>query len=176
VAPNGPIGIGHVVLNTRDFEGAYAFFTETLGFRVSDWSETQMVFLRCNTAHHSIALNRAPHPSLNHVAFDTAGIDNVMRTIGRLRKANVGTVWGPGRHGPGNYVFCYTEDPAGFVIEVEAEGQKIDDEAAHEPKVWKRSPELLDLWGTSGLASPEARAAMLGVPDPGLLATTLAPR
>lgn len=131
-----------------------------------------MVFLRCNTAHHSIALNRAPHASLNHVAFDMPTIDDVMRTIGRLRKAQAGPIWGPGRHAPGSYVFCYTQEPSGFVVEVETEGQKIEDEASHEVRVFARKPELMDLWGTSGFTSPEARAATLGEPDPGLLPIT----
>jgi hypothetical protein len=147
------------------------FFNDRLGFRVSDRSETFMVFLRCNPAHHSIALNQAPHASLNHVAFDVEGIDEVMRTIARLRQADHGPCWGPGRHGPGNYVFCYTPEPSGFVVEVESEGQRVD-EATHQPKVWARRPELMDLWGTSGFPSPEARAATLGEPDPDLIAAT----
>ncbi|HEX2915635.1 MAG TPA: VOC family protein [Chloroflexia bacterium] len=167
-APVRPNKISHTVLNTADFEGITAFYTDILGLRISDWSERQMVFLRCNTDHHSIAFNRAPHASLNHVAYELPDTDAVMRGIGTLKRAGVPAMWGPGRHGPGNNVFCYFQDAAGYVCEYTAEVQKID-EASHEPQVWERVPEKMDRWGISGPPSPEARAAMAGEPDPGLL-------
>ena len=166
-APVRPNKITHVVLNTADFEGIIPFFTDTLGFRVSDWSEKQMVFLRVNTDHHSISFNRAAHASLNHVAYELPDMNEVMRGIGTLKRYGVNPMWGPGRHGPGNNVFCYFQDAAGYVCEYTAEVQKID-EATHQPEVWERVPEKMDRWGISGPPSPEARAAMAGEPDPGL--------
>jgi catechol 2,3-dioxygenase-like lactoylglutathione lyase family enzyme len=166
-APVRPNKISHVVLNTPDFEGITEFYTNTLGFRISDWSEKQMVFLRCSTDHHSIAFNRAPHASLNHVAYELPEIDTVMRGIGNLKRRGINPLWGPGRHGPGNNVFCYFQDVAGYVCEYTAEVMKID-EASHQPEVWPRNiPEKMDRWGISGPPSPEARAAMAGEPDPG---------
>jgi catechol 2,3-dioxygenase-like lactoylglutathione lyase family enzyme len=172
-APVIPNKISHVVLNSSDLERATEFYTNILGFRVSDWSENQMVFLRCNTDHHSISFNRAPHNSLNHIAYELPSIDAVMRGIGNLKRNGTPVMWGPGRHGPGNNVFCYFQDAAGFVVEYTAEVQKIEDETAHEVKVWQRIPEQMDRWGTSGPPSPEARAAMAGIPDPGLLTNSL---
>lgn len=169
-----PNKISHVVLNSSNLERATQFFTETLGFRISDWSEDQMVFLRCNTDHHSISFNRAPHNSLNHIAYEVPSIDDLMRGIGHLKKQGTPVMWGPGRHGPGNNVFCYFQDAAGFVVEYTTDIQKIEDEEAHQPQVWKRVPELMDRWGTSGPPSPEARAAMAGESDPGVLATASA--
>ncbi len=171
-APVIPNKISHVVLNTSDIERATEFYTKMLDFRISDWSEDQMVFLRCNTDHHSISFNRAPHNSLNHIAYELPDIDAVMRGIGNLKKHGTSVMWGPGRHGPGNNVFCYFQDAAGFVVEYTSEVQKIEDETAHQMQVWQRIPELMDRWGTSGPPSPEARAAMAGIPDPGLLANT----
>ena len=49
-----PVGLTHVVLNTTDIDDESLFYTDVLGFRVSDWSEHQMVFLRCNVYHHTI--------------------------------------------------------------------------------------------------------------------------
>ena len=165
-APVRPNKISHCVLNTADFEGITEFYTGVLGFRISDWSEKQMVFLRCNTDHHSIAFNRAPHASLNHVAYDLPGMDYVMRGIGNLKRRGVEPLWGPGRHGPGANVFCYFQDPAGYVCEYTAEVMTID-EATHQPQVWERVPEKMDRWGISGPPTPAARAAMAGEPDPG---------
>lgn len=163
-----PNKISHVVLNTSDMRAATRFYTETLGFRISDWSEDMMTFLRCNTDHHSIAFNRAPHNSLNHVAYEVAAVDDVMRGMANLGKSGNKPIWGPGRHGPGNNVFCYFQDSAGYVAEYTCYLDQINDEISHQPQIWKRVPELIDRWGTSGPPSLEARTAMAGVPDPGI--------
>lgn len=165
--PIGPQKISHVVLNTPDIDRASAFYVETLGFRVSDWSEHQMVFLRCNTDHHSVAFNQADWAALNHVAYEMPSIDDVMRGIGRMKSVGHELLWGPGRHGPGNNVFAYFRDPGGFVCEYTAEVMQVDEET-WEPQVWERRPDLMDRWGTSGPPRPEARAAMAGTPDPGV--------
>ncbi len=167
-APVRPNKISHCVLNTADFEGITDFYTQVLGFRISDWSEQQMVFLRCNTDHHSIAFNRASYAALNHVAYELPAIDDVMRGIGNLKRQGVDPLWGPGRHGPGANVFCYFQDSAGYVCEYTAEIMTID-EPTHQPQVWERVPEKMDRWGISGPPTPQARTAMAGEPDPGLL-------
>jgi catechol 2,3-dioxygenase-like lactoylglutathione lyase family enzyme len=164
-----PLKISHVVLNTPDFENITHFYTDVLGFRISDWSEQQMVFLRCNSDHHSIAFNRAQHAALNHVAYELPDIDQVMRGIGNLTRNGTRPLWGPGRHGPGNNVFCYFQDAAGYVCEYTSEVMSIDEES-HAAQVWPRNiPEKMDQWGLSGPPTPEARAAMAGEPDAGYL-------
>ena len=63
LAPNAaPAKLAHAVLNTADIETLSRWWCEVLGFRVSDWSERQMAFLRCNPDHHSIAFNEAGPP------------------------------------------------------------------------------------------------------------------
>jgi catechol 2,3-dioxygenase-like lactoylglutathione lyase family enzyme len=165
-----PQKVTHVVLNTPNIDGLCDFYTRVLGFRVSDWSEHQMVFLRCNPDHHSIAFNRESHASLNHVAYELGSMDEVMRGIGNVRKQGPRQMWGPGRHGPGNNVFAYFQDADGFVCEYTSDVQQIVDEASWKPQVWQRTPELMDRWGTAGFPPPEMRAAMAGEPDPGVVA------
>ena len=53
--------IGHAVVNVADLEKSMHFYTEVLGFRVSDiypdgMMPGGMVFLRCNGDHHCLAL------------------------------------------------------------------------------------------------------------------------
>ena len=159
-----PTKIAHVVLNTADIEALCDWWCEMLGFRVSDWSERQMVFLRCNSDHHSIAFNRAEWASLNHVAYEVPSLDAYMSSLGRLARAGHTVGWGPGRHGPGNNAFGYFVDPAGTVPEVTAEVQQVD-EATWVPRAWPRTPELSDRWGTAGPPSAEIREHMAGTPD-----------
>ncbi len=162
-----PRKASHVVLNTPDMERAQAFYEQHLGFRASDYSANQMVFLRCSTDHHAIALNRSPYASVNHVAFEMPSIDSFMRGIGRMRVKGQSAAWGPGRHGPGNNPFAYFVSPSGFVIEFTSEVQQID-EATHKAQVWPRDkPEAMDQWMTAGPPTPAMRAVMQGRPDPG---------
>ena len=162
-----PRKITHVVLNTPRADDFVAYYTDLLGFRVSDFSADQMVFLRCTSDHHAIALNKSPYASANHVAFEMASIDSFMRGIGRMRTLGQSAAWGPGRHGPGNNPFAYFVSPSGFVIEFTSEVQQID-EATHQPQVWPRDvPEKMDVWMTAGPPTPAMRTVMQGRPDPG---------
>ena len=157
-----PEKLAHIVLNTADVDRATAFYTNVLGFRVSDWSEHVMAFLRCNAEHHSIAFNVSDHASYNHTSWTMGSIDALFRAQGRVRAWGSPLMWGTGRHGPGNQVFNYYIEPSGYVVELIADGATIDDEATWTPQVWVRSPEFMDLWGTSGPPGPEIRAAMHG--------------
>lgn len=162
-----PRKVSHVVLNTPDMDGVEAWYQDVLGFRTSDYSADQMVFLRCGSDHHAIALVRAKYASVNHVAFEMPGIDSFMRGIGRMKQKGQVPSWGPGRHGPGNNPFAYFVSPSGFVIEFTADVLQIDEDT-HEAKVWSRSdPESMDQWMTAGPPTPAMRAVMAGRPDPG---------
>ncbi|MGH7347045.1 MAG: VOC family protein, partial [Candidatus Rokuibacteriota bacterium] len=48
--------LGHVVLTVSDVERSTRFWTEIMGFQVSDRNEIGMVFLRNASDHHTIAL------------------------------------------------------------------------------------------------------------------------
>ncbi|MCB1390615.1 MAG: VOC family protein [Rhodobacteraceae bacterium] len=162
-----PRKVSHVVLNSGDMEGVADWYCRTLGFRVSDYSADQMIFLRCASDHHSIALVRGHYPSVNHVAFELPSINEYMRSIGRMREKGIVPTWGPGRHGPGDNPFAYFVSPSGYVIEFTSEIQQID-EATHEAKVWPRDvPEAMDQWMTAGPPTAAQRAVMQGRPDPG---------
>ncbi|PRY41686.1 VOC family protein [Umezawaea tangerina] len=164
-SPNayGPDRLSHIVLNSVDLAASKDFYTRVLGFKISDTYENdQMVFLRCNALHHCIVLAPGEWTSLNHVAFEVRDTDEVMKALGRMRKAGYDTVWGPGRHGPGGNVFCYFVDPVGNVIEYTAELLEVDDDWV--PSEWPRTQENADVWGTSGGITPEVVRAMSNPP------------
>ncbi len=162
-----PVKVSHVVINTPDIKTTEKFYSDVLGFRLSDYYVDRMSFLRCSSDHHSIGLFQNDHASANHVAFEMPDMDSFMRGIGRMKQMGHVPSWGPGRHGPGNNPFAYFVSPSGFVIEFTTELQQID-EATHVAKEWPwGDPELSDRWMTAGPPTPAMRAVMLGRPDRG---------
>jgi catechol 2,3-dioxygenase-like lactoylglutathione lyase family enzyme len=158
-----PVRISHIVLHSPDHQALVRFFTDVLGFRVSDWLGDFMCFLRCNEWHHRIALLPGP-PCLNHVAYDMASLDAMMRGVSRLRTESVEVQWGPGRHKAGNNTFSSFVTPNGFAVEYTAELDRVDD-ATWQPTVYEPKPELMDLWGT-GVGGPQSMPRP--APDAGL--------
>ena len=147
-----PQKISHIVLHSPDHQAMVRFLTDVLGFRVSDWLGDFMCFLRCNEWHHRLAVLPGP-PCLNHVAYDMLTLDDMMRGIGRLKKADIDIRWGPGRHTAGNNTFSYFVTPNGFVVEYTSELEAVDFET-HEAKVHVPAPQVMDQWGV-GVGGPQ---------------------
>ncbi len=88
--------LGHIVLQVPDLERSTAFYTNVLGFKVSDVYPDEMmpggrVFLRCHTDHHCLALvgagdGKNSHRELHHVAFEVSTLGEVLRARDRLRE------------------------------------------------------------------------------------------
>jgi catechol 2,3-dioxygenase-like lactoylglutathione lyase family enzyme len=147
-----PVHISHIVLHSPNHAQMVKFFTDVLGFRVSDWLGDFMCFLRCNNAHHRVAILPGP-PCLNHVAYDMGGVDGMMRGIGRLKQAEVDIRWGPGRHTAGDNAFSYFVTPGGFAVEYTAELEDVDF-MLHEARVYAPAPRVMDQWGI-GVGGPQ---------------------
>ncbi|HWL63037.1 MAG TPA: VOC family protein [Steroidobacteraceae bacterium] len=147
-----PVRISHIVLHSPKQAQAVEFFTSVLGFRVSDWLGEFMCFLRCNSAHHRVAILPGP-ACLNHVAYDMHGVDGMMCGVGRLKKVGVDLRWGPGRHLAGDNTFSYFVTPGGFAVEYTAELEEVDFEN-HKDRVYQPGPGVMDQWG-SGVGGPQ---------------------
>jgi catechol 2,3-dioxygenase-like lactoylglutathione lyase family enzyme len=149
-----PVRLSHVVINSADPEGTRAFYEKHLAFALSDTlmhprMGEMMWFMRINAWHHSLAIARGPHPSLHHASFELRGIDEYMRGTGRLLRAGVEKIWGPGRHLAGNNTFSYFLDPHGNTIEYTTELEHLDEDTWH-PQVHDFSdPGVADQWGTA---------------------------
>lgn len=119
--------IGHVVLNVTDLERSAKFYTEVLGFQVSDvypdaMMPGGMVFMRCNTDHHGIALvGGLPQPShsteLHHLAFEVGTLDEVILARDRLR-AYGSQIDFEGRRRAGVQIAVEFRDPDGHRLEI----------------------------------------------------------
>lgn len=164
--PIRPTKVSHVVLNSPNAEVYLRLLIEALGFRVADETE-HMVFCKCNLDHHSVAIARAPHASLNHVAFEVPTVEDVLAGIEHMAAHGFDTVWGPGRHPQGMNAFGYFLAPNGQVVEYTAEVEQIpDDELA--PRFWvPEDYEVYDDWAdaSSLRPTPGTRTLMRGVPE-----------
>ncbi|AHE55128.1 VOC family protein [Sphingomonas sanxanigenens] len=147
-----PQKISHIVLHSPDHQALVRWFVDVLGFRVSDWLGDFMCFLRCNSAHHRLAILPGP-PCLNHVAYDMLSVDDMMAGIARLKQKGTDIRWGPGRHTAGNNTFSYFTTPAGFAVEYTSELEEVDFEG-HAAKVHIPGPRVMDQWGI-GVGGPQ---------------------
>jgi len=158
-----PTKLTHVVLNSACIDEQTTFFKDLLGFRHSD-STDMMEFIRCCADHHSVAFARGHGPSLNHMAYEMANIDGLMRGAGRMKQNGFNIEWGVGRHGPGNNVFTYFIEPNGFVTEYTTEVEQVD-EATYVPNTaeyWRKFPGRPCRWNMAGFPSNRLKAAMDG--------------
>lgn len=119
--------LGHVVLMVQDLERSVQFYTQVLGFRISDvYPDTmvpgRMVFMRCNADHHGVALvggakDKSRHIEMHHLAFEVATIDEVFRARAHLRAHNVPIDF-EGRRRAGAQVAVEFRDPDDHRLEI----------------------------------------------------------
>ncbi len=161
--PDRPRKLSHVNINSGNSDATLACLRDALGFKLTDTTR-RLRFLSCNADHHSLVLGFAGGPTLNHIAFEMPDLESVMRGAGRMRDDGHGLEWGPGRHGPGNNVFCYFLGPEKLPIEYTAEMLQVDDSyRVGTPDDWKWPPGRLDHWGISAHPSEAMEAAGLRI-------------
>jgi 2,3-dihydroxybiphenyl 1,2-dioxygenase len=136
----GRQGLGHIVLSCRDKPVMMAFFLETLGFRLSDNVNTEVVpgrplsisFLRCNGRHHSLALAPLPIPKkIVHLMLEVDAVDDVGRALYRCLDRAIHLTFTLGRHSNDNMLSFYPLTPSGFDLEYGWGGLEVDDESWH---------------------------------------------
>jgi catechol 2,3-dioxygenase len=119
--------IGHVVLNCSDLERSVKFYTQVLGFKISDIYEPEMVpggmvFMRFGADHHGVGLvgampGSAENIELHHLAFEVASLDDLLRVREHLEKNNVKIDF-HGRRRAGGQIAVEFADPDGHQLEL----------------------------------------------------------
>jgi catechol 2,3-dioxygenase-like lactoylglutathione lyase family enzyme len=165
--------LGHVVLNVSDLERSVAFYTQVLGFSVSDVYPTEMVpggmvFMRCNADHHGVALvggaeARPDRSDMHHLAFEVATLDEVLRARDHLR--NHGAVVDfEGRRRAGCQIAVEFRDPDGHRLEIYWGVDQVgSDGHVRPPAEWKGAPSI-----EAAIADP-VRGQDTSLLDPSLL-------
>ena len=146
--------LGHVVLMVKDVQRAANFYTQVLGFRISDvYPESmmpgKMVFLRFNHDHHGVALvggseREVDNCELHHVAFQVETLDEVFHARDHLEKHNVPIEFA-GRRRSGGQVAVEFRDPDGHVLEIYWDIDQVGpEEEARPADQWRPAVSLED--------------------------------
>jgi catechol 2,3-dioxygenase len=141
--------LGHLVYEVSDIERATRFWTEVLGFHVSDRNEKGMVFLRNGTDHHSIGLvevtgeKRAPGGlHFSHLAMEVADMDALFKARAFLQARGVKLTF-EGRKGPGGNAGIEFEDPDGYTFEIYTQMDQVGPDGRSRPaSQWNRVKSL----------------------------------
>ncbi|HUI95037.1 MAG TPA: VOC family protein [Xanthobacteraceae bacterium] len=154
-----PLKLGHVAYRVTDVQQVTKFYTDVLGFRVSDWRDTTFAFLRCNTDHHTVNFVVDPVPQLHHIAFEVKDWPEIHRACDFLARNNIRLVWGPARHIIGHNIAAYHRNADNVRVELFCEMDQMKDEALgyfdprpwhqdrpQRPKVWDKDT-LRNYWG-----------------------------
>ena len=143
--------IGHLVYEVADVGRTVKFWTEMLGFKVSDRNEFGMVFLRTNSDHHTIAVmeNKKKDKArddrglrVDHLALELGSMDELVAARDFLRAQGVPVTW-EGRRGPGGNPGIHCLDPDGYEFELYCGMDQIDARGVSRPaEQWNRAGSL----------------------------------
>ena len=148
-----PRKLGHCVIGSTDIDASNRFFTDGIGFKVSDSIKGVAHFMRCTTDHHNVLVQRAPVQFLHHTSWQVEDVDEIgLGAHALLSKDPSRHVWGFGRHYIGSNFFWYFRDPAGNFAEYYADMDCILDDQLWKPEVWEGMHALYS-WGPPPPAS-----------------------
>lgn len=167
--PVRPRKLGHVVFGSTDQAATQKFFTEGLGFKVSDEAPGFASFMRCSTDHHNVLVQQAPVGFLHHTSWEVDDVDEVGRgATAMLENHPERHTWGLGRHYIGSNFFWYLRDPAGNFSEYYSDIDCILEDQLWEPRVVAGEKSLY-AWGPppppSFLAPEDLADLMTGAHD-----------
>lgn len=160
----GAGGAGHTVFLEHGVDRAaiLEFYTELLGFAVSDYIDEEMapgmvasvVFLHCNPRHHTVAFASMSFPKkAHHVMVEVADIRDVGRAYDRCMDAKQPFEMTLGMH-PNDKMFSfYVRTPSGFNVEYGWGGLLIDEDT------WQ--VQHLDKLSSWGHRPPQVVASLL---------------
>ena len=153
----GPVGMGHAVLHVKDAASLVPFYTDLLGFKLSDFgrSPIELYFFHVNDRHHSFALIGSGRTGFHHFMVEYENLDDVGQgyDIAQLNPESI--AYTLGRHTNDYMTSFYTHSPSGFFVESGWGGRQIDP-LTWEPEETNCGPSF---WGHERLHLPESSRA-----------------
>ena len=141
--------LGHVGIFVRDVEKSKKFYTEILGFKVSDVNEQGITFLRCATDHHDTVLVPLPKEKpgsaptergeIQQISYEVDRVEDLREALKFLKEKEITIVSGLRQRGPGNDKSIDFLDPDGNNIQLYCEMDQIGWDNVSKPKeMWER--------------------------------------
>jgi 2,3-dihydroxybiphenyl 1,2-dioxygenase len=123
----GPQGLGHAVLTVERIEPVMAFYTDVLGFGLSDYIEKpfRAYFFHVNARHHSLALIETGRNGMHHLMVELYSLDDVGQSYDVAMKEDRVNVT-LGRHTNDLMTSFYAKSPSSFMVECGWGGLEID--------------------------------------------------
>lgn len=126
----GRYGLGHLVQASADPEAAIRFYSEVLGFALTDrivWPAADLMFLNCNNRHHSLAIAGEvlglQAGGIDHFMIEARSREQVHAAYEKLGEAGFEVSMTIGEHtNDGMYSF-YVWAPGPFRIEFGCNGR-----------------------------------------------------
>jgi catechol 2,3-dioxygenase-like lactoylglutathione lyase family enzyme len=151
-----PQKLGHIAHRVDDVQKTVKFYTDVLGFRVSDWHGDYFAFLRCGVDHHTVNFVYNEKPQLHHIAFEVRDWSELHRAGDFMARKGVHLVWGPLRHIIGHNIAAYHRDPDYIRVELYCEMDQMTNEALgyFDPRPWHQDrPQVPKVWPKDTLRS-----------------------
>jgi catechol 2,3-dioxygenase len=139
----------HLTLASLAPDALERFYVDKLGLLVSDTvrdaeGRLMVVWMRTNHEHHTLSCFRHSRNGMDHHSYEAGDWSVIKDWCDRMGARRIPLMWGPGRHGPGNNLFVFVEDPDGNWIEISAEMEVVHDRPM---KVWPHEEHTVNLWG-----------------------------
>jgi len=160
--------VSHVGLNVSDVEKSIRFYTEILGFTLSDRNQQGMAFLRNQTDHHTIALAQGPkdgtgapsdrYLTFHHMALEVDNVDELFKAREFLKENGIEIEF-EGRRGPGSNVGIEFRDPDGYSVELTCQMEQIGWNASARPHHMHRRASSLEEAISNPMPAPDAVSA-----------------
>ena len=124
----GPLGMGHAVLTAEHIDEVLPFYTDLLGFRLSDYfvRPFKAYFFHLNPRHHSLAFIDTGKNGIHHMMVELCYLDDVGQAydLALQKPEMIGTTLG--RHVNDHVTSFYSYSPSQFLVEYGWGGRSID--------------------------------------------------
>ncbi|MGE0811839.1 MAG: VOC family protein [Vicinamibacterales bacterium] len=141
-----PRKFGHVNFLTGDVQRQVHWYTEVLGFRITDWIGEDGVWLHVDRDHHVLAFLNKGYAHLHHLAFELVDWGELRVALDHLAQNRRHIVWGPGRHGMARNLFSYFRmREEELFVELFTDLEQLRED--HTPRHFPDDPHSSNTWG-----------------------------